>query len=250
MSYNNIIVKDGEVAEIILNRPKKLNALSIALKKELIQALNELNKNEKVKAIIMSGAGGNFSAGQDINETASFSGEDAEGWIGEYGKLYDAFRSLEKPLIASIEGYAAGAGLQIALLCDMRICSSTSRLGLPEINIGIPCITGSQILRMLGVPVPKIAELIMTGDFISGTEALQLGIVNHVVSTGHAHAVATDIARNLVSKAPTAQKVNKRWLRTMTEELLKEALQFAAKADQDVFASGEPANAMNSFLKK
>lgn len=250
MAYNNIIVKENQISEVILNRPKKLNALSTALKEELIEALIFLNKNEKVRVIVISGTGGNFSAGQDINEIAAFSGKDAANWIDGYEKLYDAFRNLEKPLIASIEGYAAGAGFQLSLLCDIRVCSSTARLGLPEINIGIPCITGSQILRMLGVPLPKIAELIMTGDFISGTEALQLGIVNHVVSTGHAHAVALDIAKQLLSKPPTAQKVNKRWLRVMTEDLLKESLKFAAQADTEVFATEEPSEAMSSFLKK
>ena len=250
MKYENIIVNEDEVAEIVLNRPKKINALNAALKEELIQALNTLNENQNVKVIIISGAGGNFSAGQDINETVDLSGEGAEDWIEGYKKLYNAFRSLEKPIIAAIEGYAVGAGFQIALLCDMRICTSTSKLGLTEINIGIPCITGSGILRMLGVPLTKITELIMTGDLISGSEALQLGIVNHVVPTGHSHAIAMDIAKTLVSKAATAQKVNKRWLRIMTDEMLSEALEFAKKGHHEAFSSREPANQMRSFLKK
>lgn len=159
-------------------------------------------------------------------------------------------RNVDKPMIASIEGYAAGAGFQLSLLCDIRVCSSTARLGLPEINVGLPGITGSQILRMLGVPLSKIADLIMTGDFITGTEAKELGIVNHVVPAGHAHAVAGDIAKHLLTKSPTAQKVHKRWLRMMTEDLYRESFRFAVEADAKVFDSGEPSKIMSSFLKK
>jgi enoyl-CoA hydratase/carnithine racemase len=250
VNFKEIIVREGEISEIILNRPKKLNALNASMKSELIEALKTLNENDSVKVIVVSGEGGNFSTGQDINETASFSGEDVASWVDGLERLFDAFRNVDKPMIASIEGYAAGAGFQLSLLCDMRICSSTAKLGLPEINVGLPCITGSQILHMLGVPLSKIAEMIMTGDFITGTEGKELGIVNHVVSAGHTHAVAVDIAGQLVKKSSAAQKVHKRWLRSMTEDLFRKSFKFAIEADTEVFNSGEPSKAMDSFLKE
>ncbi len=250
MNYEEIVVKEGEISEVILNRPKKFNALNKSLKRELIQALENLNQNDSVNVIILSGMGGNFSTGQDINDIASFSGKDVSSWMEGLKRMFDALRNVDKPTIASIDGYATGAGFQLSLLCDIRVSSPTARLGLPEINIGIPSITGSQFLRMVGVPIPKIAELVMTGNFISGAEGKEIGIINYVVLEGDPYSVALDIAKQLIGKPRMAQRVHKRLLRTMTEDLYNESFRFASEADVEVFDSGEPSRIMRSFLKR
>lgn len=250
VNYEEIVVKEGEISEVILNRPKKLNALNTSIKRELIQALDNLNQNDSVKVIILSGMGGNFSTGQDINDIASFSGKDVSGWMEGLKRMFDAVRDIDKPTIASIEGYATGAGFQLSLLCDIRISSTTAKLGLPEINVGIPSITGSQFLRMLGVPIPTITELVMTGNFISGADAKEAGIINYVVPGGRSHSVALEIATQLIAKPRIAQRVQKRWLRTMTEDLYNESFRFAIEADAEVFDSGDPSKIMRSFLKR
>ncbi|MCL4450932.1 MAG: enoyl-CoA hydratase/isomerase family protein [Candidatus Thermoplasmatota archaeon] len=250
VNYEEIVVKEGEISEVILNRPKKFNALNKSLKSELVEVLENLNQNDSIKAIILSGMGGNFSTGQDINDIVSFSGKDVSGWMEELKRMFDAVRNVDKPTIASIEGYATGAGFQLSLLCDIRVSSPTAKLGLPEINIGIPSITGSKFLRMLGVPIPKIAELVMTGNLISGAEGKEIGIINYVAMEGRSHSVSLDIAKQLISKPRMAQRVHKRLLRTMTEDLYNESFRFAVEADAEVFNTGEPSKIMRSFLKR
>lgn len=250
MNYENIVVKEGEISEIILNRPKKLNSLNAPLKRELAIAFENLGKDGSVRCIVLSGMAGNFSSGQDINEIASYSGKDVKGWVEGLKKMFDAVRYTDKPTIASLEGYSTGAGLQISLLCDIRVSSLGAKIGLPEINIGIPSITGSQFLRMLGIPIPKINDLVMTGKFITATEAKEIGIVNYLAPEGQSHSVAMEIAKGMISKPLTALKVQKRYLRKMTEELYNDSFRFAAEADAEVFDSGEPGRIMSSFLKK
>ncbi|MEQ9248744.1 MAG: enoyl-CoA hydratase/isomerase family protein, partial [Nitratireductor sp.] len=143
---------EGPVLKITLNRPQVLNAWNAAMREELIEALTEAEEDEAVRAVILTGAGDRaFGAGQDLNETKSFDADRAEVWIGEWEKLYNRFRTLSKPIIAALNGVAAGSAFQVALLCDLRVGHAGVRMGQPEINSGIPSTTGPWIMReMLG----------------------------------------------------------------------------------------------------
>jgi len=252
MGYETIILEKGRIAKITLNRPNKLNALSTQLKKELIAAIGEVKKDPNTRVVIFSGAGRSFCAGQDVSETVSYKAEDAKTWIKGYEDLYDAIRSIDVPTIVAIKGYAVGAGLQIALLMDLKIAAEDAKLGLTEINVGIPCITGSQILYMLGMPLCKVAEMIMLGldGLISGKEAAQYGLVNKAVPLEELDKAVLSIAEKIASYPPVAESLNKGWLRELTKKPLEEAAKYAAIAHTKAFASGEPQKAMADFLSK
>src|SRR4051794_26235230 len=133
----------GEVGRITLNRPEILNAWHSPMRLELIAALEGFERDEGIRAIILTGAGDRaFSAGQDLSETKTFDADRSEAWVNEWERLYDTIRSLSKPLIAALNGVAAGSAFQVALLCDFRIGHAGVRMGQPEINSGIASTTG------------------------------------------------------------------------------------------------------------
>jgi len=250
MSYQTLILEKGEIAKITLNRPEKLNALNQQLKNELVSAIDEVKRDPKTRVVIFKGAGRAFCAGQDITETVSFKAEHAKEWIRGYDRLYNAIRSIDVPTIASIKGYAVGAGLQIALLMDIRIAAEDAKIGMTEINVGIPCITGSQCLLMAGMPFSKVVELIFTGDLIEAKEAEKLGIINKTVPADKLDEETEETAKKIASKPPVAESINKGWFRKLTSKMMQEAIEFAAEAHTKAYASGEPQKAMEAFLKK
>ena len=250
MSYQTLILEKGEIAKITLNRPEKLNALNQQLKNELVSAINEVKRDPNTRVVIFKGAGRAFCAGQDITETVFFKAEHAKGWIRGYDRLYNAIRSIDVPAIASIKGYAVGAGFQIALLMDIRIAAEDAKIGMTEIDVGIPCITGSQCLLMAGMPFSKVVELIFTGDLIEAKEAEKLGIINKTVPADKLDEETEEMAKKIASKPPVAESINKSWFRKLTSKMMQEAIEFAAEAYTKAYASGEPQKAMEAFLKK
>jgi len=249
VTYETLILEKGEITKIFLNRPQKLNALNNQLKNELIAAINELKQDPKVRVLVFSGKGRAFCAGQDITETVQFKPEDVEHWIKSYEELYNTIRNIEVPTISSINGYAVGAGLQIALLTDIRIASEDAKLGMTEINVGIPCITGSQFLIMAGMPFTKVVELVLTGELISAREAEKYGIINKAVPAGELDKTVEELAKKLATKAPVAQRINKSWFRILTSEIIQEAFKFAVEAHTKAYSTGEPQEVMRVFLK-
>ena len=133
----------GEIAVITLNRPEVLNAWHKPMRDELNGLLRECDEDESVRAIVLTGAGNRaFCAGQDFKEAHSFGADDAAGWMYEWESLYGRIRSLSKPIVAALNGVAAGSAFQVALLTDLRVGHSGVRMGQPEINTGIASVTG------------------------------------------------------------------------------------------------------------
>jgi enoyl-CoA hydratase/carnithine racemase len=250
MDYETVILEKGEIAKIVLNRPEKLNALNRQLKNELASAIREVKEDSRTRVLILTGAGNAFSAGQDITETVVFKVEDARQWIEDYAELYNEIRTVDVPIIASIKGYAIGAGLQIALLTDIRIAASDAKLGMTEIDVGIPCILGSGCLIMVGMPFSKAVELTLTGDLINGKDAEKFGIVNKAVPAEEVDMTTEEISRKIASKPTVAEKINKSWFRRLTSKMVLEAIEFAVEGHTKAYASGEPQEAMRSFLEK
>src|SRR3712207_6472805 len=199
MSYANLLLdRDGAVALIKINRPKQLNALSQVVLDELAAAFDQLAGDDGVRAVILTGGGERaFAAGADINELAQI-GSPAEGRrvAMRAHELHRKMAQLPKPIIAAINGFALGGGLELALACDIRLASETAQLGLPEVTLGImPGWGGTQRLaRLVG---PGMAKLLMlTGDRIDAHEALRLRIVEQV----HPPDVLLDAAQRLAQK--------------------------------------------------
>ena len=249
MRYEFIKVeRDGEVAIVILNRPERYNAWHAPMRVELANAFRTLNADDSVRAIILTGAGDKaFSAGQDLAEAQQFDGPRAVEWMEEWRNLYGSIRELDKPIIAAINGVAAGSAFQVALLCDIRIGHPGSRMGQAEINSGIPSVTGTWLMwDVLGRA--RTTEMVLTGRMVDGEECYRIGLLNHLVPQDQVMAKAMEVARDLATKPPIAMKLNKRRLRQITEAGFLEAEEAGKIIHAEAFASGEPQAMMEKFF--
>ena len=195
----NILIKKQEaIAIITINRPTKLNALNKATIQELHDGLKVLNEDAATKAIIITGSGEKaFVAGADISEFADFSVEQG-GKLAAEGQalLFDFIQNLSTPVIAAVNGFALGGGLELAMSCHFRVASTHAKMGLPEVTLGvIPGYGGTQRLAQL-VGKGRAMEMIMTAGMIDAETALNYGLVNHVV----AQEELLDLARNIATK--------------------------------------------------
>lgn len=208
MAYENILYeKKDQIAYIIFNRPKVLNALNRQTVEELADALRDARDDEQVRVLILTGAGEkSFVAGADINELAQRTPVDGKEFSLFGQAVFRQLETLGKPSIAAINGFALGGGCELALACSMRIASKTAKLGQPEVKLGIiPGYGGSQRLaRLCGKGIAH--ELILTGEMISAEEALRIGLVNRVVEPSELMSTAEAIARKIIANAPLAVK--------------------------------------------
>nr|WP_299032620.1 enoyl-CoA hydratase-related protein [uncultured Tenacibaculum sp.] len=207
MNFENILVEQANgLATVIINRPKKLNALNKATIEELHNAFKALENDLTVKAIILTGSGEKaFVAGADISEFAHFSVEEG-GMLARKGQeiLFDFVENLSTPVIAAINGFALGGGLELAMACHFRVASDNAKMGLPEVSLGvIPGYGGTQRLPQL-IGKGKAMELIMTAGMISADEAKEAGLVNHVTSQEELLPLAEKIASKIMRNSSVA----------------------------------------------
>lgn len=207
MSFKNLLIDHKErIQYIIIDRPEKLNALNKATLAELHNAVSEAFANPRVGGIIITGSGLKaFVAGADI---AEFVGVNADGGreIAREGqtKVFDLIENGNKPVIAAINGFALGGGLELALACHIRIASTNAKMGLPEVTLGlIPGYGGTQRLTGL-IGKGKAMELILTADMITAGDALQYGLVNYVVNQEELLAKAEELLNKILLRAPLA----------------------------------------------
>ncbi len=209
MSYTNLLVADdGAIRVITINRPDQLNALNRDTINELDGALTEAEADKNVRVIIITGSGIKaFVAGADIKEFAHFSVEEGKALSADgHKKLFTHVERMNKPVIAAVNGFALGGGLELAMSCHFRVASETAKLGLPEVGLGvIPGYGGTQRLAQL-VGKGKAMEMILLGStgMIPATEALQWGLVNHVVPAEQLLSTTLELAGKIARNSPTA----------------------------------------------
>lgn len=212
---NILIEKQDNIAVITINRPTKLNALNKATIQELHDGFNALNEDKLVKAIIITGSGEKaFVAGADISEFANFSIEEGEKLAAKGQELLSDFiQNLSTPVIAALNGFALGGGLELAMACHFRVASTNAKMGLPEVTLGlIPGYGGTQRLTQL-IGRGRAMELIMTAGMIDAETAKNYGLVNHVVAQEElldfTKGIASKIANNSsVAIAKAIQAIN------------------------------------------
>ncbi len=207
MNYNNILVEENHPIGIItINRPNKLNALNRDTIQELHDAFKTLESEKEIKVIILTGSGEKaFVAGADISEFADFS-EKEGGKLAAKGQqlLFDFVENLSKPVIAAMNGFALGGGLELAMACHFRVASDNARMGLPEVSLGvIPGYGGTQRLPQL-IGKGRAMELIMTAGMIDAGNALSYGLVNHVVSQENLLPFCENLAGKISKNSPVA----------------------------------------------
>jgi len=216
MKYNNIVIEENNsVRTITVNRPKKLNALNRTTIEELHDAFDAANQDEHTKVIILTGSGEKaFVAGADISEFADF--DEQEGTqLAAQGQalLFDFIENLSTPVIAAVNGFALGGGLELAMCCHFRVASDNAKMGLPEVSLGIiPGYGGTQRLPQL-VGKGRAMEMIMTAGMIDANKALNYGLVNHVTTQDEllslCDTLAAKISRNsTVAIAAAIQAIN------------------------------------------
>lgn len=202
--FNNILVsREGKIATLTINRPDKLNALTIDTIAEIRKAMENLSEDDSVSAIILTGSGQKaFVAGADIAEFSEFSVEQALEMAQAGHQAFDYVENLNKPVIAAINGFALGGGLELAMACHIRLAATNARFGQPEINLGVvPGYGGTQRLpRLIGRS--RATEMLLTGDMINAEEALALGLISHVCEPELLMAKAGEIADKISTKSP------------------------------------------------
>ena len=193
------------IATITLNRPKVRNALNVATVEELGAAFEQVKNDDGIRVVVLTGAGDKaFAAGADISEIASLSEAEGTEFSRRGQGVFDAIESLGRPTIAAINGYALGGGCELAMACTMRVASETAVFGQPEVKLGlIPGYGGTQRLPRI-VGRSHALHLLLTGESISATEALRIGLVDRVVPSAELGETVAELARKMVVNAPLA----------------------------------------------
>ena len=209
MAFDNLVVQpdgpDGAVAIVTVNRPGVLNALSVATLDELRRAMHDLQRDDTVRVVILTGAGDkSFVAGADINELARQTPVTGRDLARSGQSVFELIETLGKPVIAAINGYALGGGCELAMACTIRLAAEHAKLGQPEINLGlIPGYGGTQRLPRL-VGAGRALELMLTGAPITAAEAFRIGLVNRVLPAAEMMPAARALATQLAAQPPIA----------------------------------------------
>ena len=207
MNFENILItSENGIGQITISRPSKLNALNVATIKELHDGLESLDNDLDIRVIIITGEGEKaFVAGADISEFANFSVEEG-AQLAQQGQelLFDFVEGLKTPVIAAVNGFALGGGLELAMACHFRVASDNAKMGLPEVSLGvIPGYGGTQRLPQL-VGKGRAMEMIMTAGMISAEDAHRTGLVNHVVPQAELLDFTKSLAKRIIKNSPVA----------------------------------------------
>ncbi|MDG7011127.1 MAG: enoyl-CoA hydratase/isomerase family protein [Nitrososphaerota archaeon] len=250
MNYETVIVsKEGMVGVITLNRPQSRNALSAKMVNELISALDEFEKDEGVRCVVVAGNERGFSAGADIKEMADMT--TVQMVMGEhFFPLWDKVGRYPKPTVGAITGFALGGGLELAMSLDILIAAESAQLGQPEINIGvIPGGGGTQRLTR-AVGKSKAMEVILSDRRIGAEEAKALGLVSRVVPDEACVGEAKKLAAEIAAKSPVALKLAKMAINKAFEVGLSDGLDFERELFYMLFASEDAKEGMRAFIEK
>lgn len=246
---DEILVKtDGHVGVVTLNRPDKLNALSLELMKQLVEALERFDQDDAVHVILLHGNDRAFAAGADIGDMAE--ADPVEQYKRNQFARWDRIRRISTPIVAAVSGFALGGGCELAMLCDIIIASETSQFGQPEINIGVmPGAGGTQRLTR-AVGKATAMDVILTGRFLTAAEALRAGLVSRVVPPEHYLTEAMRVAQELARKPPIALRLAKEAVLKAFEMTLGEGLEHERKLFYLLFATQDQKEGMRAFLEK
>lgn len=238
------------IAFITMNRQKAMNALNNDTLIELLSTIKWLEGEESIMGVIITGEGKAFVAGADISQMKDYKGEEGRKYANFAQKIFDRLESLEKPVIAAINGYALGGGCELSLSCDLRIASEKAVFGQPEVNLGvIPCFGGTQRLsRLIGSGRAK--DLIYSGRFIDAEEAFRFGLVNKVVAGEKLMEEAYNMMKIIVEKAPIAVRYAKVAINSGIDLDLKNALELEKDLAALTFSTEDKTEGMYAFLEK
>ncbi|WP_244826317.1 enoyl-CoA hydratase [Caballeronia sp. TF1N1] len=250
MAYENLLVETrGRVGLITLNRPKALNALNDALMDELGAALKAFDADEDIGAIVVTGSEKAFAAGADIGMMAGYSYMDA--YKGDYiTRNWETIRSIRKPIIAAVGGFALGGGCELAMMCDIIIAADTAKFGQPEIKLGvIPGAGGTQRLTR-AVSKSKAMDMCLTARMMDASEAERAGLVSRVVDAERLIDEAVEAATIIASFSLPAVMMAKEAVNRAYETTLAEGVHFERRLFHSLFATEDQKEGMAAFVEK
>ncbi len=243
-----VVEREDAIAVVRLNRPDQLNALSEELMEELVGALEELDRDEAIRCIVLAGSERAFAAGADIGEMADAGA--IEMYYARRVERWDAIRKLWTPLVAAVSGYCLGGGNELAMACDLVIASETARFGQPETGLGvIPGAGGTQRLTR-AVGKAKAMDVVLSGRFLEAREAEQAGLVARVVAKEAWLEEAKRVAREIAAKGPVVQRLAKEAVNRAFETSLEMGLDHERRLLYLAFASDDAREGLRAFVEK
>ncbi len=244
------VERQGAVGILTINRPEALNALNSAVLADLDAAITEVENDDAIQAVIVTGEGRSFVAGADIGEMVHFSSTDGKKFGVNGGRIFLRLENLPKPVIAAVNGFALGGGCELAMACDIRIASEKAKFGQPETGLGItPGFGGTQRLPRI-VGISKAMELILTAKTIGAQEAKEIGLVSQVVAPEDLMNTALELANAICANAPIAVQEAKRCIRMGMQTDIATGSAFEAEAFGVTCGTEDKLEGMNAFLEK
>ena len=252
MEFNNVLLeKKDKIATLTINRPKALNALNKETLEEIKAAVENVRDDESVDVLIITGSGDKaFVAGADISYMQDMNALQARKFAFLGQEVFRLIESIEKPVIAAINGFTLGGGCELAMSCDFRICSHKSKFGQPEVGLGVtPGFGGTQRLpRLVGEGMAK--QLLYTGDVIDSTEALRIGLVNAVVTPEELWESVQTIANKIVARGQVAVRLCKAAVNNGMQTDIDSAMSIEADIFGLCFATEDQKEGMKAFVEK
>ena len=243
--------KDEGVCIVKINRPTKLNAMNIDVAKEIISTFQQLDKDDSVRVIVLTGEGDKaFSAGADIEYMSKISADESEVYAKLGQEVTATIENVSKPTIAAVNGFALGGGCEVAMSCDIRIASENARMGQPEVTIGIPPGWGGTQRLMRIVGVAKAKELVYTGKMIKADEAKEIGLVNNVVPLESLMDEVMSMAKTIASNATLAVRMSKTAINKGRNADLDTGLGVELLAWRNCFSDPDREKRMTDFVNK
>lgn len=246
-----ILKQENNIATITISRPQALNALSTKVLEELSEALNTVNSDKNIYALIITGDGEkSFVAGADIAEMKDKNVNEASIY-GTFGnKVFSQIETMNIPVIAAVNGFALGGGCELAMACDIRIAADNALFGQPEVGLGItPGFGGTQRLARI-VPIGIAKELIYGARNIDAQRAYEIGLVNKVVPLAELEATTMKLAKTIARNAPLAVQACKKAINDGIDQNINDAIKVEVKAFSECFASEDQTYGMQCFLDK
>ena len=247
-----LTVKNEEgICTVTINRPEKLNAMNIDVAKEIITTFKDLDKDDNVKVIILTGEGDKaFSAGADIEYMSKISSEESERYAKLGQELTATVENVTKPTIAAVNGFALGGGCELAMSCDIRIASDNAKIGQPEVTIGIPPGWGGTQRLMRIVGIAKAKELVFTGKAVNANVAKEIGLVNHVYEQAVLMDESLKMAKTIAANATLAVHMSKTAINKGRNADLDTGLGVELLAWRNCFSDPEREKRMTDFANK
>ena len=240
----------GSIAHVTIDNAAKLNTLGSHLMIEFIERIEGLGARDDLRAVVLTGAGDKaFIGGADIFEMARLDAVSAEGFITLVHRSCDCLRALPVPVIGRVNGYALGAGLEVAAACDLRVASTNAVFGMPEVKVGIPSVVEAALLPGL-IGWGRTRELLLFGENIDAPTALAWGLVEQVVAPAELDGAVEQRLASLLTAGPHAVRLQKQLIRQWEDLTLSQAVGAGIESFKRSFATDEPARMMAAFAQR